>query len=42
MSRSESSRFGTLTLNEIIPASLFDTTMVVMSGAAGSSPLESV
>ena len=42
MSAVSAARFGTLILNEMIPASLFDTTIVVMSGAAGFSPVESV
>ena len=33
--------FGTLIRNVIVPASSFEVTMVVMSGAAGSSPTES-
>ena len=41
MSTVSDARFGTLILNEITPASLFDATMVVMSGAAGFSPVES-
>ena len=35
-------RFGMLILNEMMPASLFDTMSVVMSGAAGFSPVESL
>ena len=35
-------RFGMLTRNETCPASVFETTIVVMSGAFGVSPVESV
>ena len=41
MSAVSDARFGTLIRNEIRPASLFDATIVVMSGAAGFSPVES-
>ena len=41
MSCPNAGRFGTLMRNVMIPASLFDTTIVVMSGAAGFSPVES-
>ena len=41
MSRVSCGRFGMLILNVIIPVSSLETTMVVMSGAAGFSPVES-
>src|SRR5262245_57917618 len=42
MSAVNDGRFGMLILKEMIPASLLETTIVEMSGAAGFSPVESV